>query len=96
MDEKDYSKRTSHMYDDRDGKTVTDLDGLIKVCAARDKHPSIVRFLTVTNDPEKSKASGVPETSLHIDVVEYVNIGALPEPLSGLVREILAGLDPKE
>lgn len=87
MTERDYSKRVTDFYDDRDGDTVTSLEHpVIKVCDA--KTPKMVLFLVAD---KKSDAKG-PIVNLVLEA--YVRMMDIPEPLKTQVREAL-GLTKK-
>lgn len=85
--ERDYSKRTSHLYDDRDADTVYTLETpLIKVCHG--KAPRMAFFLVPSND-------GINKTTFNISVEGYVRMADIPDDLRLQVRKAL-GLAKEE
>lgn len=87
MTERDYSKRVTDFYDDRDGDTVTSLEHpIIKVCD--EKTPKAVFFLI----PQKKDDEKGPFVNLVLE--GYARLMDVPEPLRTQVREAL-GLTKK-
>lgn len=79
--ERDYSRRTSLWYDDRDGDTLTSLGtSIIKVC--RPTTPTMVFFLVPDNDTINQST-----TDLHVE--GYVRMADIPEDLRLQVRKAL-------
>jgi hypothetical protein len=88
MIEHDHSKRTSYMYDDRDGDVVTSLDQkIIKTCD--EKTPKMVFFL-VPRVPETEEAM----IDLHVE--GYARMADLSKETATLVRSELGLLEKKQ
>ena len=78
---------SGEQYDSRAADTVKNLTDskLIKVAEPCESLPSTVHFLYST--PPKVDAQGA--LGINIEIERYVNISRLPEPLRGLVKELL-------
>lgn len=84
MEAKDYSKRTSRMYDDRDGDTITRLDGgLIKVCDG--VAPKMAFFMVPCL---KQPNDAVPSIDLMVE--GYVRLAELSNDLKQRIKKELA------
>lgn len=78
---RDRSKRSTQMFDDRDGDTLTSLSTkIIKVCD--EKTPDMVFFLV----PQKGEPNSVAET-INLEVIHYVRMGVLSQDLKDRVRD---------
>lgn len=87
---KDYTKRTSHMYDDRDGDVVTSLgQPVIKTCDGTT--PKMVFFLV----PSVEDASAASLT-INLELEGYTRMADLSDETKALVRRDLGmpKLDP--
>jgi hypothetical protein len=83
MTQRDYAVRTSQMYDDRDGDTVTTLaTPIIKTCD--DKTPKVVFFLVVDK-----KTDDKSKPVINVNLEAYARMMDIPEPLRQQVREAL-------
>jgi len=84
METKDYSRRTSKMYDDRDGDVVTRLDnGTIKVCEG--EAPKMAFFLVPCAKPQTEDE--VPSIDLTVEC--YVRMDALSKETRNSIRQDL-------
>lgn len=82
LEKKNYSCRTSPIYDDRDGDVIRRLDvKFIRVCEGN--APNAVFFLipTVTKPVEPIEVD--------LNVEGYVRLASLPEELRAKVQEVL-------
>lgn len=92
METRDYSKRTSKSYDDRDGDVITRLDkGLIKVCEG--EAPKMAFFMVMTPGKQVTDVDGVSNVSINMNVEAYARMAALPVDLRKLVSEALKASD---
>lgn len=81
--DKDFSKRTSTFYDDREGDTVTSLTStkIIKVCEG--PAPKAVFFLV----PQVVKEQDVDNLPvINLEIISYANLSELSQGLRDQVR----------
>lgn len=86
-----HSRVRGEMYDTRERNVIGSLEVPIRVAEGTDTPPGTV-FFFVPNTPQTQNG----QTLVNIDVVQYVCLDRIPEPLRELVKNILDATNSEE